>query len=86
MEISSYASQQTTMHTNTHLQDASHMSTFIPFDDNELLHQSTTEEEDDINMLRMSNETVIFKDGKGVNWEVTYLGPNLSDGILKHKI
>ena len=34
----------------------------------------------------MSNETVIFKDGKGINREATYLGTNLSDGILKHKI
>ena len=51
IEISSYTSQQTTMHTNTHLQDASRMSTFIPFNDDELLHQSTTEEEDNINML-----------------------------------
>ncbi len=39
------------------------MSTFILFDDNELLHHSTTEEEDDIKMLFMSNETIIFKDG-----------------------
>jgi hypothetical protein len=37
-------------------------------------------------MLFMSNETVIFKDGKGINREVTYLAPILSDGILKHKI
>ncbi len=37
-------------------------------------------------MLFMTNEMVIFKDGKGINREVTYLGPNLSDGILKHKI
>ncbi len=38
-------------------------------------------------MLFMSNETVIFKDGKGINREVTYLGPtNSSDEILKHKI
>ena len=73
------------MRTSTHLQDASHTSTFILFDKDELLQQSA-EEEDDINMLFMSNETVIFKDGKGINWEVTYLGPNLSDGILKHKI
>jgi len=36
-------------------------------------------------MLFMTNETVIFKDGKGINREVTYLGPILSDGILKHK-
>jgi hypothetical protein len=59
---------------------------FIPFDNNELLHQSTTEKEDDVNMFFMSNETVIFKDSKGINRGVTYLGPNLSDGILKHKI
>ena len=37
-------------------------------------------------MLFMTNETIIFKDGKGINREVTYLGPILSDGILKHKI
>jgi hypothetical protein len=61
------------------------MSTFIQFDDDELLQQSAKDEED-INMLVMSNETVIFKDGKGINWEVTYPGPILSDGILKHKI
>ena len=36
-------------------------------------------------MQFMSNETVIFKDGKDINWEVTYLGSILSDGILKHK-
>ncbi len=82
MEVSSYALQQNTMRTRMHLQGASRMSTFIPFDNDTLLHQST-EEEDDINMLFMSNETVIFKNGKGINWEVTYLGPNLSDGILK---
>jgi hypothetical protein len=85
MENSSYAAQQNTMRMSTHLQDASCTSRFIPFDDNELLQQST-EEEDDINMLFMSNETVIFKNSKGINREVTYLGPNLSDGILKHKI
>jgi hypothetical protein len=85
MEVSLYAAQQNTMRTSTHLQDASRTSTFIPFDNDKLLQQST-EEEDNINMLFMSNETVIFKDGKGINREVTYLGPNLSDGILKHKI
>ncbi len=37
-------------------------------------------------MLFMTNETVIFKDGKGINREVLYLGPIYSDGILKHKI
>ena len=71
MEVSSYAMQQST-------------STFIPFDDDEL--SQSKNEEDDINMLFMSNETIIFKDGKGINREVTYLGPTLSDGVLKHKI
>ncbi len=37
-------------------------------------------------MLFMVNETVIFKDGKGINQEVTFLGPIFSNGILKHKI
>ncbi len=60
-------------------------STFIPFEDDELLQQSADDKED-INMLFMTNETVNFKDGKGVFREVTYLGPILSDGILKHKI
>ena len=78
MEVSSYAIQQNTQH-------VSHKSTFIPFDEDELLCQSP-EDEEDINMLFMTNETVIFKDGKGINREVTYLGPHLSDGILKHKI
>ncbi len=85
MQVSSYAIQEDTMRTSTHIQDTTRMSTFIPFNNDELLQQST-EEEDDINMLFMSNETVIFKDGKGINREVTYLGPILSDGILKHKI
>ena len=73
------------MRNSTNLQDASRMSTFIPFEDDKILHQST-EEDDDINMLFMSNETVIFKDGNGINREVTYLGPIISNGILKHKI
>ena len=60
-------------------------STLIPFKDDELSQQST-EEEDNINMLFMSNETIIFKDGKGINREVTYLGPTVSGGVLKHKI
>ncbi len=34
----------------------------------------------------MVNETVIFKDGKRMNWEVTYLGLILFDGLLKNKI
>ncbi len=37
-------------------------------------------------MLFMLNETILFKDGKGITCKVTYLGPESSDGILKHKI
>jgi hypothetical protein len=74
MQISLYATK-----------DANSTSTFIPFEDNELLQQ-LPEDKDVINMLFMCNEMVIFKDGKGINREVTYLGPILSDGILKHKI
>jgi hypothetical protein len=36
------------------------------FDDDELLQQ-LAENEEDINMLFMSNETVIFTDGNGIN-------------------
>jgi hypothetical protein len=41
MEVSSYAIQQTTMGNSRNLQDASGMSTFIPFKDGKILHQST---------------------------------------------
>ena len=47
---------------------------------------ATPDDEEDFNMLFMTNETVIFKDGKGINREVLYLGPISSDGVLKHKI
>jgi hypothetical protein len=34
----------------------------------------------------MLNESTIFKYGKGVNHQVTYLGPHILDTVLKHKI
>ena len=73
MNVSSYAVQQSE-------QNSLKTSNLIPFDDDELFQQST-EDEEDINMLFMTNETINFKDGKGINREVTYLGPNLSNGI-----
>ena len=79
MEVSSYAAQQTTQDKGATL------PTPIPFDDDELFPQST-EDDNDINMLFMVNETVLFKDGKGINREVTYLGPQSIDGVLKHNI
>jgi hypothetical protein len=65
--------------------DAPRDLNIIPFDDNKV--QSGTDEDDykEINMLFMINEMVIFKEGKGITQMVTYLGPVLTDGILKHK-
>jgi hypothetical protein len=57
----------------------------IPFDDDEV-HDSSNESDDDINMLFMLNESIIFNDGKGVNRQVTCLGPHILDTVLKHKI
>jgi hypothetical protein len=37
-------------------------------------------------MLFMHNENILFKDGKGITREVTYLRPNLSEGVVKHRI
>ncbi len=34
----------------------------------------------------MLNETILFKDREGITREVTYLGPNLSAVVLKHRI
>jgi hypothetical protein len=73
MNVSLYAVQQSE-------QNLMKTSNLIPFDDDELFQQST-EDEEDINMLFKTNETINFKDGKGINREVTYLGPNLSNGI-----
>ncbi len=57
----------------------------IPFNDDEV-HDSSNERDDDINMLFMLNESIIFKDGNGVNRQVTYLGPHILDTVWKHKI
>jgi hypothetical protein len=57
----------------------------IPFDDDEV-HDSSNESNDDIKMLFMLNESIILKDGKGVNRQVTYLRPHILDTVLKHKI
>jgi hypothetical protein len=73
MNVSLYTVQQSE-------QNLLKTSNLIPFDDDELFQQST-EDEEDINMLFMTNALINFKDGKGINQEVTYLGPNLSDGI-----
>ncbi len=60
-------------------------SNIIPFDDDKIQPGTDKDDDEQINMLFMINETVIFKDGKGIMQEVTQLGPVLTDGILKHK-
>jgi hypothetical protein len=77
MEISSCSA--------TSLESTSNRTVTIPFDDDEI-HSFTPDDDDNINMLFMTNETIHFKDGKGINCEVTYLGPVSSEGTLKHKI
>jgi hypothetical protein len=57
----------------------------IPFNNDEV-HDSINEGDDDMNMLFMLNELITFRDGKGVNCQVTYLGPHILDTVLKHKI
>jgi hypothetical protein len=64
MQVLSYAT----------IDEVARNSNIIPFDDNEI-QELTIDYKEDINMLFMVNETVIFKDGKGINWEVTYRGP-----------
>ncbi len=61
-------------------------SNTIPFDDDKVQPIQVSQDEEEINMLFMLNETILFKDGKGITREVTYLGPNLPEGVLKHRI
>jgi hypothetical protein len=75
MQVSSYAT----------IDEVACNSNIIPFDDSEI-KEVTIDNKEDINMLFMVNETAIFKDGKGINREVTYLDLIHSDRILKHKI
>jgi hypothetical protein len=57
----------------------------IPFDEDEV-HVANDPSDDDINTLIMLNESVIFKDRKGITRQVNYLGPHIVDKTLKHKI
>ena len=61
-------------------------SNTIPLDDDKVQPIQASQDEEEINMLFMLNETILFKDGKGITREVTYLGPNLPEGVLKHRI
>jgi len=64
----------------------------IPFKSQELVEDSIDDSDDGVinklfnNMLFMLHENIIFKDGKGITREVSYLGPQYSDEILQHKV
>ncbi len=55
--------------------DAPHYSNIIPFDDDEIQPGIDEGDDEENNMLFIINKTVIFKDGKRITQEVTYLGP-----------
>ncbi len=57
----------------------------ITFDEDKV-HVANDLSDYDINTLFMINESVIFKDGKGITRQVNYLGPHIVDKILKNKI
>ena len=57
-------------------------SNIIPFDNVKVQPIQASEDEEEINMLFMLNDTILFRYGKGITREVTYLGPNLSEGVL----
>jgi hypothetical protein len=79
MQLSSFANSVSSSNDNTL------GSNVILFDDDEV-HASADESDDDIDTLFMFNETIVFKDGKGLTRQVTYLGPHILDKVLKHKI
>ncbi len=83
-EYNSFCMQVSSFATINEVQDGS--SNTIPFDDDKVQPIQASQDEEEINMLFMLNETILFKDGKGITREVTYLGPNLSGGVLKHRI
>jgi hypothetical protein len=57
----------------------------ILFDDDEV-HVANDPSDNDINTLFMLNESVILKDEKGITHQVNYLGPHITNTVLKHKI
>ncbi len=83
-EYNSFCMQVSSFATTDEVQGGS--SNTISFDDDEVQPIQASEDEEEINMLFMLNETILFKDRKGITREVTYLGPNLSEGVLKHRI
>ena len=83
-EYNSFCMQVSSFATTDEVQGGS--SNIIPFDNVKVQPIQASEDEEEINMLFMLDETILFKDEKGITREVTYLGPNLSEGVLKHRI
>ncbi len=77
MQVSSFATTDEIQRGNSNI---------IPFDFDEVQPIQALDNEEEINMLFMLNENILFKNGKGITRKVTYLGPESSNGILKHKI
>ena len=66
------------------MMDTTTNSNVIPYDDKELI---TSEDTDDaINMLFMLHESILLKDTKGTTSIITYLGSQLLDKVLLHKV
>jgi hypothetical protein len=59
-------------------------SNIITYDDKELIAFEDTD--DAINVLFMLHESILLKDAKGTTSEVTYLGSQLLDKVLLHKV
>jgi hypothetical protein len=59
-------------------------SNVIPYDDKKLI--AFEDADNAINMLFMLHKSILLKDAKGTTSEVTYLGSQVSDEVLQHKV
>jgi hypothetical protein len=64
--------------------DTTTNSNIIPYDDEELIAFEDTD--DVIEMLFMPHESIHLKDAKVTTSEVTYLGSQLLNKVLLHKV
>ncbi len=68
----------------TVMTDTTTNSNIIPYDDKELI--AFVDTDNAINMLFMIHESILLKVTKGTTSEVTYLGSQLLDKVLLHKV
>jgi hypothetical protein len=69
---------------HTDMTDTTTNAKVIPYDDKELIAFEDTDNA--INMLFMLHKSILLKDAKGTPSEVTYLGSQLFDEVLPHKV